>query len=842
MHLGIDLGTSNSAVAGVRNGRVGIFKTPEGTDVMPSVIYRDRRGNQSVGVRAYDQSVMSPENVAQGFKRLMGTTTPIRFASTGEAITPEEASAEVLRALVGYALVEAGAEAVTGAVITIPAAFNQMQSEATLAAARAAGLERVALLQEPVAAALAAMANARNRSGLFLVYDLGGGTFDVALVRAIDGDVTVLAHEGINMLGGRDMDRVIVDNLVRPWLLRTFDLPAAFQTEKRYERLLRAARRAAETAKVELSTRDRTTVNASDEVVRLEDQRGEPIYIDVPLDRAQLEALVGGKIDQSIELCRKVLADNGYTHEDVERVVLIGGPTKMPVVRRRVQDELGIEVEDVSRVDPMTAVAVGAAIYCEGRKPTGTTVQAGGALAVSYHFQARTAGTRARLEVRRMAGPAEAAVQVDSLLGWTSGRRGLAEPVVLDLILPDQGPNRFRAFVFDAAGRRVADAEREIMIERLLANAGGVPATQTIAVKVLDDAGRNTLEALVPKGTVLPAKGRKAFRAAETLRAGGEGEIRLELFQVNDDVFDPELSLNIGEFKIGSSDLPDGMSIRRGDEIVVHWEMTEGQTVKAAVEIPSVGQRFENRNFYDYQAGGQSFDGAEGGALVGQVLQFANQDLERAEAAVQDLERADVAVLEPLAAALRPLKTKLGEQAKTEAETFDPDTRRSIAEEARLVRQRIAALCTHPAVRAAILRRRLDEALRWYDTDVRPEGSAADNDRADALGRNARRQLGMEDRSALELAERLIDELGSVYWNAGLSLPGFCAKLWRALREQRHLARNRERFDRLVGDGDRALAAGNFAALRQAIFALWGNRILPGKERPVDELADVTRK
>jgi molecular chaperone DnaK len=169
MYLGIDLGTSNSAIACFRDGGAAIFKTPEGTELMPSVIYRDRRGNQTVGVRAYDQATLAPENVVQGFKRLMGTATPQRFASAGQAITPEEASAEVLRAITGYALVEAGTNTITGAVITIPAAFNQMQSEATLAAAHAAGLDRVALLQEPVAAALAAMANARNRSGLFLV-------------------------------------------------------------------------------------------------------------------------------------------------------------------------------------------------------------------------------------------------------------------------------------------------------------------------------------------------------------------------------------------------------------------------------------------------------------------------------------------------------------------------------------------------------------------------------------------------------------------------------------------------------------------------------------------------
>src|SRR4051812_21807542 len=246
MYLGIDLGTSNSAIAGVSDGRARIFKTPEGTDVMPSVLYRDKRGNQTVGGRAFDQARLNPQNAVEGFKRLMGTDTPLKFASTGETITPEQATAELLRSLIGQALVEAGVSEVTGCVVTIPAAFNQLQSEATLAAARAAGLDRVALLQEPVAAALASMAGAKDRNGLFLVYDLGGGTFDAALVHAIEGEVTVLAHEGLNMLGGRNLDRRIMESFAIPWLMRTFQLPEDFMRSDRYIRLVRMMRRAAE--------------------------------------------------------------------------------------------------------------------------------------------------------------------------------------------------------------------------------------------------------------------------------------------------------------------------------------------------------------------------------------------------------------------------------------------------------------------------------------------------------------------------------------------------------------------------------------------------------------------
>src|SRR6516162_3822536 len=165
----------------------------------------------------------------------MGTSTPIEFRGSGQVMTPEECSAEILRQLVSQALIETNASEVEGTAITIPAAFNQMQSEATLRAAALAGLDRVVLLQEPIAAA---MAQANTDSGQFLVYDLGGGTFDLALVQSLSGTVNIIGHEGINMLGGRDFDRAIVNSFIRPWLVDKFSLPQNFQKTDRYRRLI----------------------------------------------------------------------------------------------------------------------------------------------------------------------------------------------------------------------------------------------------------------------------------------------------------------------------------------------------------------------------------------------------------------------------------------------------------------------------------------------------------------------------------------------------------------------------------------------------------------------------
>ena len=235
MYLGIDLGTSNSAIAGNWNSDLRLFKTSEGMDVLPSAIYIDKRGHKFVGVRAYEHAFTSPGNVALGFKRLMGTKTSLEFSASGQVMTPEETSAEVIKTLFAQAVTETGSSETTGAIVTIPAAFNQMQSEATIRAAHAAGLGHVGLLQEPIAAAMAAMSRSKNKKGQFLVYDMGGGTFDLALVQNLSGSVNIVAHEGINMLGGRDFDRTILNSVVRPWLVDQFDLSEHFQRDKKYQ-------------------------------------------------------------------------------------------------------------------------------------------------------------------------------------------------------------------------------------------------------------------------------------------------------------------------------------------------------------------------------------------------------------------------------------------------------------------------------------------------------------------------------------------------------------------------------------------------------------------------------
>jgi len=828
MELGIDLGTTNSAVAGYTASGLRVFKTVEGADVLPSAIYINRSGRRFYGKRAYDHAVISPENTAQGFKRLMGTSTPFDFADSGQSLMPEECSAEVLRQLLAQAYLESGAQQVTGAIITIPAAFNQMQCEATLRAAHAAGLEKIGLLQEPVAAAMAAMVKIQKKSGQFLVYDLGGGTFDLALVQSLNGEISILDHEGVNMLGGRDFDKTIVNAIVRPWLLENFDLPAGLQKNPRYERVIRIAQLAAERAKIDISTKESESIHAPDDEVRVQDESGADIYLDVELTRRDLEQLVVERIDETIELARRVLKRNGYSHDDIDRVVFIGGPTKMPLIRDRVPQQLGIAGD--SSVDPMTAVALGAAIFAESRdwsaaastrKPSRGSAATSGPLEVTYDYQARTTGDSAVLRTRVKQGAPGHDLQVDSHDGWTSGRSALVDGLEVRLPLRTVGEHRFRVTVFDLQGRPVPSASAELTIMRTYASASGTRATHNIAVKIRDSdlSEVNTLEAFLKKETTttLPAENTLEVRAARAVRSGEADHIDIELFQQDrPEVSQPELNLFIGAFRIEGKDLPDGQTLRKGGELRFHWQMDEGGILTASVEIPDLRLHFEERRFYVPQAGHRSFEGENGTRLAVSALDEAEHDLERAEAIVGN----------GAADELEPLRQRLSRQREQLEQTFDADGNRVATEEARLLRQEVAIILGKDEHRGAALSRELTELKSAFNYRAREIADADQVKRFDELAGRAAQEI-VRGRPGFDTARHQLAEMRAVMQRVLWSDPAFIADVFNTLAGDSYRAIDPKLHERLVETGQKALLHGDVDGVRDIVFEMISNRISP---------------
>ncbi|HEY0136725.1 MAG TPA: Hsp70 family protein, partial [Nannocystis sp.] len=353
VYVGIDLGTTNSTAAVFDGDKVTLVRNAQGSPITPSVVRIDARGNMTIGSRARRFLESDPDNTRGEFKRLMGTAQTIRFAASGAEKLPEQLAAEVLRSLrkdiedqLGFVPARA--------VISVPALFELPQSSATSEAARLAGFERVELLQEPIASALAAGWTIADSSGSWLVYDLGGGTFDVSLLETRDGLLRVVGHDGDNFLGGRDFDWAIVD-----WILGELARKEGVtlsRAEPGHAATLRKIKLAAEEAKIELSRVEETSIalpglTAGDQSFDL----------DLVISRDTLEKLCSPAIERSLAVCRRLLAAHGVPDGALTRVVMVGGPSVMPVVRRYVSAALG--VPPTEGLDPMTLVAQGAAIY-----------------------------------------------------------------------------------------------------------------------------------------------------------------------------------------------------------------------------------------------------------------------------------------------------------------------------------------------------------------------------------------------------------------------------------------------------------------------------------------------
>ncbi|MGH1416370.1 MAG: Hsp70 family protein [Pelagimonas sp.] len=825
MYLGIDLGTSNSAVVGHIDGATRLFKTSDGTDVLPSVIYLDKRGHRFIGKSAYDRLLSAPQNVAQGFKRSMGTKNPISFA--GQTWTPVECSAEIIKALVGQAMTEAGNQEIEGVVITTPAAFNQMQSEDTISAARLAGLEKVSLLQEPVAAALAAIAHSKQNDGVFLVYDLGGGTFDLALVMSTAGVVNVIAHEGINMLGGRDFDRIIFDSIVRPWLTLTFNLPADFQRNEKYKHLSDVCRHAAEKAKIQLSASSTASIFATEDEVRASDEDGEEIYISIDLTREQMTDLIKDRIDDSIALCRKIITANGYKNDDISKIVPIGGPSKMPIIRDMLQAGLAIEVE--SGLDPMTAVATGAAIFAESREWAGesSTQKSGkqreavtGSVSLALDFKSRVANEATKVRLKPAADmPTGHEVEILDEEGSSTGRIQIDGPLSINVNVRKNGENRFKVTVFDQQGKAVEDASREIVITRAEASAASVPMTYTLAVKIQHGFvgyERNKLEVLVKKGTALPTQGKQTFRTGKTLVGGEDDFIAVEFYEMADDIDTPEHNLHIGNFRLNSRDeLERGERINRGDDFVIDWKMSDNGTLSFSVELPSLGRVIDATNLYRSEDGGINYDGQRGAEVATTMLARVESDLDELETTLD--EDADPS---------GDIRKRIERQHAALSTSVDADTHRSVAEEARKLRQEVALLKMSPENEERVLDDEVAKAETSFD-ELRDIAQPVDTERHDKLLVTTRRSIREKNYDA---ARRSLDEMQGIRMKVLAESPDFLIEIFRRLAEEHHLAVDEALHAQLVEAGVEAAKSGDVERLRMIIGQMFGNRVSTGAD------------
>lgn len=598
INFGIDLGTTNSLIARFDQGNVEVFKNPFGQkETLPSVV-AFRKDRIIVGDKARELTEKDAENVFAAFKRKMGTSESFFVPNLADFRTPVELSAQVLKELKNFIYSGEKPEAV---VITIPASFDTIQSNATKKAGYAAGFQEVVLLQEPIAASLA-FANKQGAgaalSGQWLAYDLGGGTFDVALVRIVDGEMRVLDHEGDNYLGGVDFDMALIDQVILPYLAQTYQLQDLEQECKsargKYHTLYYVLLKKAEDVKVQLT---------GSPVAELEFEfitpDGEEQEVYMTITREQFENCIADKVRYSIDLVKNILARNEVAPGDIQEVVLIGGSTYIPLVKQLLNKELGIPIN--ASVDPTTAVAIGAAYFAgsKGRQvqaaaPVEKPVQQG---PPQLHFKAayqKITQDREEYFTAQVTGPVEdrffRIVRRDG--GFDSGLKVLQNRIAEMLTLVPNTANNFDIFVYDTDNNAVPIDAPVIEITHGKFNVHGQPLPNDICIEV-DDITHNTtrLEVIFEKNAILPLHKTITRELVKTITRSGNESLLINVLEGSRYAL-PASCIPLGVIEISASSLE--TDLVKGSDIEITLSMSESRDLSIRAVLLMNEQEFSN--------------------------------------------------------------------------------------------------------------------------------------------------------------------------------------------------------------------------------------------------------
>lgn len=824
-YVGIDLGTTNSAICTYDGQKTRIWKSPEQNDVTPSAIYIDKRGNRYFGQKAYNQAPYSPNDSAVLFKRFMGTNTKIEIASANISLTPQECSAEIIKVLSGYLPEEIRDSEDTAVIITVPAAFNQMKKDATLHAASLAGLSNVALMQEPVAAIMSVMAT-NQQEGLFMIYDLGGGTFDVSIAENIGGKVNLLTHGGVEMCGGRDFDRAIFNRIVLPWLCASFSLPDDFTINPKYKSLCRLAQWAAEKAKIELSSRENSVIALSEIETRTADLDGNEVYLDIPLQRSDMDLIIGDVIDETIEASHTILSKSGLSPNDINRVVFIGGPSSYKPLRDKVTRKLGIP-SDID-VNPMTAVAEGASIFAESidwktkshdRKANSS--QKYWNKDVTFKYISRTSDTSAKVACNISENINGWFAQFFCTnTGWTSGRTPLKNNLIIALPLHEDGDNTFTVEVFDEYGKQQSIDHNKIIITKTLATIGAIPSSHSIGVEAMDKlGGSSVLSFLIREGDTLPKRGKTTFKAAQTIRAGTPDALNIKLWEgsIEDPITDNRF---IGVLKILGTDFSFGI-IPTGAEIICDYEMSDSGNIRLEVAVPCIGASFNNKNFYSRQEGETANCNADQIANEGRLLIVRINVL---SAKVQDDRLFKAREKAQRAAGLGANPNQDTEEIQ-KANNGLLEAKKLISE----VRQEHLSL---------IRQIDLDACISRYESTVKNHGKLPEQQAFDSLHTAAQRAIDLNDTNFEGLLKALEDKGFTILWRQDW----YVVQLYSQLIATPYRFSDIKQFNALKSSGDLSLGNGDINGLRITIHRLADILIPTASGKGMFDMANIVAR
>ena len=801
--FGIDLGTTNSAIAVLNGTQAEVIRNNENHEITPSAVWLDRKGRIVVGESARERAEQDSENLALEFKRVMGETTTVSFQRSGEEMTPPQLSAELLKSLKGDVQQRLGEE-LQAAVITVPASFDLPQNEATNVAAQLAGITTCVLLQEPVAAGQTWGFQTGAENVFWLVYDLGGGTFDAAVIQVRDGTIEVVNHAGDSHLGGKLIDDAIVDELLVPAVAREHGLRDFNRGNPQYKSAIAHLKSEAEKAKIALSRQASVDIEIDSLVLNRDEAAFKMVEFNFELARGDVERLMEPFIVRSINLCKRALEEKRLGPADVEKVLLVGGPTFTPYLRERLADPgegLGIPVD--FSADPMTAVARGAAIFAATQRLPDVTpdkVERGQyALELEYDpigpdTETFIGGRAAATDAQDLSGFTIEFIDDQRQPPWRSGRIPLgADGSFTSSLSGVEGHrNEFRVELLDHAGTK-CDTVPDMIPYTVGIAMEHAPLTHDIGVAMAN----NAVDVFFKKGDPLPAKKRRTHRTAVEVLKDQPGE-KIRIPFVEGEHARANRNREIGALEIHSNQI--GRDVPLGSEVQITAEMDESRRMLIRAFVAILDEEYEKpltmesarpeatelRDEYDHEK-------ARLQEVRGKALELGDPQATKALARI-DQEAMEHEVEASLAGA-----------------SLDLDAARTCQN--RLLDLKAAIDEVEDALEWPALVAEAEEAIKELGrlfAELATKDTAEHKDTANRLMDETRQMMRSRDPDLLRAKVASLNELTHRILS---ELPEYWVGLFRALQGVRTDMTNLSQADQLFSQGERAIQSGDVPGL-----------------------------
>jgi molecular chaperone DnaK len=790
--FGIDLGTTNSAVS-VLNGVVtDPIKNNLDHDITPSAVHITKRKEVITGSRAKEQlrNKKTANDTFIEFKRRMGSPETYRFETTGRTMTPEELSAEVLKSLKGDVQQRLG-EVLQAAVITVPAAFEQKQCIATKKAAELAGFSQCPLLQEPVAAALAYGFQAEVAKEYWLIYDFGGGTFDAALIKAEDGIIVVANHGGDNYLGGSDIDKAMIDQLIIPKMVEEYDLPDFKRGNERWKVAFAKIKAAAERGKIELSRSESSYF----ECEPFEDAAGEEVEMDLQLTRDDLVSVAKPLILRSAKICKRVLDEKNLSPSAVEKTILVGGPTLAPYFRKILEEALGIPLE--FSIDPLTVVARGAAIFAGTQQ-----------LELQYMPEVKAGEFQVDLKYKPVGPDEDPLVRGTVLAGegelqgfsiefvnegtkWRSGKIPLKETgrFRVNLLAEKGSQNVFLIELYDSQGTKQVTVP-----DRLAYTIGTAISEQPVINSIGLALANNDYDIFFKKGDALPAKATKTYyRTITALKRGESGEL-LKIPVVEGESLKADRNRLQDHLTVKAEDIP--RDLPAGSEVEVTLLIDESRIITVKAYIPILDKEFAVK-----------IDPSEHQADPEIVQEEFRAEQKRLRELAKNADESEE---------LESIEDEM-EELEDIVASADDDGGAADKAEKRLLEMKVALDKIEDGALMPSLVREAHEALDELDGLIAAHGDADQREQAGKL------RAEVDELSEHNNADRLrkkIEQIADLHREVLFAQPAFWVFMFERMIEQKPQMQDQALAERLIAQGRQCMDHENIQGLRTAVAQL----------------------